>query len=114
MKRLARSNMCIDPPRPVASVAEPVHASEELRHDPLGVAAAGERVAVRAIRRDEVVLVAQRAGGADDRRLLADREGPEPADLRLGVHLAGTLLEAPDERHRLKPLARDLGLREGG
>ena len=36
----------------------------------------------------------------------------EAADLRLGVHLAGALLEAADEHHRPQPLACDLGLRE--
>ncbi len=55
---------------------------------------------MRAVGRDEVVVVAQRARRADDRRLLADREVQEAADLRLRVHLAGALLEAADEHHR--------------
>src|SRR3712207_8691343 len=50
----------------------------------------------------------QRARGADDRRLLADREVQEAADLGLGVHLAGALLEAPDEEHGPQPLTGDL------
>src|SRR5262249_10445528 len=43
---------------------------------------------------------------ADGRRLLADGEVEEAADLRLRVHLTGALLEAADEHHRLQPLAR--------
>ena len=100
--------------RAAAALAQPVDAAEELGHDAVGVRAARERVAVRAVRRDEVVLVAQRARRADDRRLLADREVQEAADLRLGVHLAGALLEAADEHHRRQPLARDVGLGELG
>ncbi len=72
-----------------------------------------ERVAVRAVGRDQVVGVAQRARRADDRRLLADRQVQEAADLRLRVHLAGALLEAPDQHHRLEPLARGVGLGQG-
>ena len=77
---------------------------------PLGLGAAHERVAVRAVGRDQVVVVAHRARRADDRRLLADREVQEAADLGLGVHLARALLEAADEHHRLQPLAGDVGL----
>ena len=76
----------------------------------LGSAPRDERVAVRAVGRDQVVLVAHRADGADDRRLLADREVQEAADLRLRVHLARALLEAADEHHRLEPLARGVAL----
>ena len=95
--------MCIEPPRPCET---PVVAPEQLGHDVVGVRAARERVAVRAVGRDQVVPVAHRAHRADDRRLLADREVQEAADLGLGVHLARALLEAADEHHRLEPLAR--------
>jgi hypothetical protein len=100
--------------RPAAALAEPVDAPEELGHDAIGIAAARERVAVRAVRRDEVVLIAQRARGADDRRLLADREMQEAADLRLRVHLTRALLEAADEDHRRQPLTRDVRLGKRG
>ena len=100
--------MCIEPPRPCET---PVLAAEQLGHDPVGVGAARERVAVRAVGGDQVVLVAHRADGADDRRLLADREVQEAADLRLRVHLARALLEAADEHHRLEPLARGVARR---
>ena len=50
----------------------------------------------------QVVGVAERLGGADDGGLLADAEVEEAADLGLGVHLAGALLEAADEEHLLE------------
>src|SRR5262249_48594367 len=61
---------------------------------------------------DQIVAVAHGAHRADDRRLLADREVQEAADLRLCVHLARTLLEAADECHRLEPLDRYIGIRQ--
>ena len=91
--------------RPAAPVRDAVLAAEQLGHHAVGVRAARERVAVGAVGGDQVVLVAQRPHGADDRRLLADREVQEAADLGLGVHLARALLEAADEHHRLEPLA---------
>ena len=60
------------------------------------------RLAVLAVGGHQVVRVAERLGGADDGRLLADAEVEEAADLRLGVHLAGALLEAADEQHLLE------------
>ena len=99
--------MCIEPPRPLRAA---VDAAEQLGHHVVRGRAAHERVAVRAVGRDQVVVVAHRPRRPDDRRLLADREVQEAADLRLGVHLAGALLEAADQRHRRQPLARDGGL----
>ena len=87
--------MCIEPPRPPAAA---VLAPEQLGHDRVRAGAARERVAVGAVGGDQVVAVAQRPRRADDRRLLADRQVQEAADLGLGVHLAGALLEAPDQR----------------
>ena len=98
--------------RAAAPVRDAVLAAEQLGHHAVGVGAAGQRVAVRAVRRDQVVLVAHRAHRADDRRLLADREVQEAADLGLRVHLAGALLEAPDQHHRLEPLARGVAVGE--
>ncbi len=96
--------------RAAAAVGHALLAPEQLGHDLVGVGAARERVAVRAVGGDQVVLVAHRADGADDRRLLADREVEEAADLGLRVHLARALLEAADEHHRLEPLARGVAL----
>ncbi len=72
------------------------------------VRAPRERLTVLAIGREQVVALAKRLGGADDRRLLADAEVEEAADLRLRVHLAGALLEAPDQEHLLEH--REAGL----
>ena len=96
--------------RAAAPAGAAVDAPEQLGHDVLGRRAAHERVTVRAVGGDQVVAVAQRARAADDRRLLADRQMQEAADLGARVHLAGALLEAADQRHRLQPLARDGGL----
>ena len=85
--------------RAAAPAAGPVDPAEELRHHPLGVGAAGDRVAVGAVGADQVVLLAHRRGGADDRRLLADREVQEAAGLRPLVLAPRLLLEAADQRH---------------
>ncbi len=98
--------------RAAVPAAAAVDAPEQLGHHPLGRGPARERVPVRAVGRDQIVLLAQRPRRADDRRLLADRQVQEPADLRPRVHLPGALLEAADQRHRRKPLARDGGLRQ--
>ena len=74
--------MCIEPPRPPRGA---VDAAEELGHHALRVGAARDRVAVRAVGADQVVVVAHHRGGADDRRLLADREVQEAAGLGLLV-----------------------------
>ena len=60
------------------------------------------RLAVLAVGGHQVVGVAERLGGADDRGLLADAEVEEAADLGLRVHLARALLEAADEEHLLE------------
>src|SRR4051794_40217097 len=93
-----------------APVRDALLAAEQLGHDAVRLGAARERVAMRAVGRDEVVLVAHRAHGADDGRLLADREVQEAADLGLRVHLTRSLLEAADEHHRLEPLAGGVAL----
>ena len=98
--------------RAAAAVRHAGLAAEQLGHDPVGLGAARQRVAVRAVGRDQVILVAHGADGADDRRLLADGEVEEATDLRLRVHLARALLEAADEHHRLEPLARGFALRQ--
>jgi hypothetical protein len=110
MKRFSRSNMCIEPPRPFET---PSTRPKSSAMTPLGSVPAHERVAVRAVGRDQVVVVAHRARRADDRRLLADREVQEAADLGLGVHLSRALLEAADEHHRLQPFAGYVALWKG-
>ena len=76
--------------------------AEQLRHHLVGMCPARDRLAVLAVGRHQVVGLLERLGGAHDRRLLADAEVEEAADLRLGVHLAGALLEATDEEHLLE------------
>ena len=78
--------------------------AEQLRHHDLRVGAARQRLAVLAVGGDQVVVVAHHGDGADDRRLLADREMQEAADLGLHVHLLRALLEVPDQQHLLEQL----------
>ena len=85
-----------------AAARAAVHAAEQLGHDLAGRHPAGDGLAVLAVGGHQVVLVAERLGGADDGRLLADAQVQEAADLRLRVHLAGALLEAPDQQHLLE------------
>ena len=96
--------------RPAAAARGAVDAAEELGHHVLGVGATGDRVPVGAVGADQVVALGHRRGGADDRRLLADRQVQEAAGLRALVLAPGLLLEPPDERHRLEQLERGLGI----
>jgi hypothetical protein len=73
--------------------------SEQLRHDGSGGDAAGQRVGVLAIAREDIVVVAQRRDGAHGDGLLADVQVAEPADPALRVRLARLLLEATHEDH---------------
>ena len=98
--------------RAAAAVAEAVDAAEQLGHDLPRRGAARDRLAVRAVGRDQVVGVAHRAHRSDHRGLFADRQVQEAADLRAGVLLAGALLEMPDEQHGREPLAGYVGVRE--
>ena len=83
-------------------------AAEQLGHHDLRVGAARQHLAVLAVGREQVVLVAHRGDGADDRRLLPDREMQEAADLGLHVHLLRALLEVPDQEHLVEQLERGL------
>ncbi len=66
-----------------------------------GIGAAGEGVAVVAVRRDDVVVGAQQAHRADADRFLPDVQVQEAADLPFDVELRAALLEPPDEEHLL-------------
>src|SRR5680860_862839 len=98
--------------RAAAAAAGPVDAAEELRHHPLRLGAAGDRVAVRAVGADQVVLVAHYRGGADDRRLLADPEVQEAARFGPLVLPPGLLLEAADQGHPREQLVTGAGVGE--
>src|SRR4029450_7214890 len=54
---------------------------------------------------DQVVVVAHHRGGADDRRLLADREMQEAAGLGLLVLPSRLLLEAANQHHLREQLS---------
>src|SRR4029450_10195017 len=72
--------------------------------------AASDRVAMGAVGADQVVLGTHHRGRADDRGLLADREGQETAGLRALVLAPGLLLEAADQRHRREQLPAGVGI----
>ena len=65
----------------------------------LGVHARGEHVPVIPVSRDHLIPVLRRHLHADDNRFLPDIEMAETADQPHAVHLAGLLLEAPDQQH---------------
>ena len=71
----------------------------QFRHHAFRVHAAGQHVAVIAIAGDHLVAVALGHLHADDDGFLADIEVAEPADQAHAVHLAGLLLETPDQQH---------------
>jgi hypothetical protein len=87
----------------VHRAAEALHApgllAVELGHDRARRRALGVRVAVLAVRRDDVVLGLERGDRANAHRLLADDQVEEAADLARRVRLGGRLLEAPDREH---------------
>jgi len=93
--------MCIDPP-------------EQLRHHPLGLGAAGDRVAVGAVGADQEVFVAHHRGGTDDRRLLADRQVQEAAGFGALVLATRLLLEAADQGHAREQLVTGRGIGQIG
>lgn len=100
--------------RAAAAAAGPVDAAEQLRHHPLGLGAAGDRVAVGAVGADQEVFVAHHRGGADDRRLLADRQVQEAAGFGPLVLAARLLLEAADQGHPRKQLITGGGIGQVG
>ena len=73
----------------------------QLGHDALGVHAGGQHMAVIAIGGDDLIALLKRHLHADDDRFLADIEMAEAADETHAVKLAGLLLEAADQQHRL-------------
>ncbi len=85
--------------RAALALAVPGGLAEQLGHDHPRVGAAGQRVAVIAVGAELVVVRAERLGGADRDRLLADVEVAEAVDLALGVGLRCPLLEPADEVH---------------
>ncbi len=68
-------------------------------HHALGIHAAGQHVAVIAVRGNDRVLRLRRGLHADDDRFLADIEVTEPTDQPHAVQLAGLFLEPADQQH---------------
>ena len=85
--------------RAALAVRIAVRAAGEFRHHPLRVHVAGEHVAVIAIAGDHRVAGLEGHLHADDDRFLPDVEVAEAADQAHAVHLAGLLLETPDQQH---------------
>ena len=77
----------------------PAFAARQLGHDAVGVHAAGQHVAVIAVRGD--ALVAFLGGGfqPDDNRFLPDVKVTEAPDQTHAIQLAGLFLESPDQQH---------------
>ena len=71
----------------------------QLRHDPLGIHAAGQHMAMVAIGGDDRVAVLEGGLDADNHRLLPDIEVAVAADQPHAVHLPGALLKAADQQH---------------
>src|SRR4029450_7757920 len=74
-------------------------AARQLRHDALGVHASHQHVSVVAIAGDHLVAVLAGHLHADHDGLLTDVEMAKAAHPPPAVHLAGLLLEAPDQQH---------------
>ncbi len=77
----------------------PGGAPEQFGHHAAGLDAARDRVAVLAIRREEVVVRRHRGHRADHGGFLAEVQVAVPTDLGPLVHLGGALFEPPDELH---------------
>ena len=100
--------------RAAPAVRGPCLLAEELGHHRIRVEPFGERVAVLAVGAVDIILGPQRRNGADDRRLLADVEVAEAADLGRLVHLGGLLFEASDQQHLTVELEQGLLIRKPG
>ena len=74
----------------------------EFGHHAFRIHAAGQHVTVIPVAGDHLVAVALGHLHADDDGFLADIEVAKAADQAHAVHLAGLLLEAPDQQHLLE------------
>ena len=73
--------------------------AEQLGHDAVRLGPDGDRRAVVAVAREQVVAVFERLDRSDVRGLLADREVAVATDPRTRVLLLRALLEAADQQH---------------
>ena len=85
--------------RAAAAAAIAVFLAEELGEHQLRIGALGDAMAMAAMGRGDVVGLAQRHGGADRARLLADRQMHRAVDQAAHIGFLGAFLEAADEIH---------------
>ncbi len=83
----------------------------ELRHQPVEADALGDRVAVPAVGRRDVVVATQRSAHAGRDGLLADVDVDEAGQLAAEEELLHALLEQPDPHHR--PVYGEQGVGSG-
>ncbi len=78
--------------------------AEKLRHARIRAGAAGERMCVIAIRRDDVIVVPHGRDGAGDDRFLSNVKMAEAAYLLRLILLARAFLETADQQHQREHL----------
>ena len=100
-KPFSTSKKCIEPPLPLE---QPVALPSSSAMAALRAHAPGQRVAVVAIRRDHVIIVAEHPDRADSDRFLSAVLVKEAADLvALLIQHLRPLLEAADQHHLPQP-----------
>ena len=78
--------------------------AKKFRHAGIRARAAGERVRVIAIGRDQVIIRPGRRDGANDDRFLANVKMAKAADLLRLILLTRAFLETPDQQHQREHL----------
>ena len=95
-----------------AAAADAVGLAEELGHDPAGIGALGQRVAVAAVGGGDPVGRAEVGADADAGGLLADIEVEKAGRLAAAAGGLGDGLEAAEEHHLLEEGEEDFGFGE--
>src|SRR5579884_407340 len=95
--------------RPALALVVAGRLAEQFGEHEVDARALREAVAVPAMRRGDVVVLAKRRADADRDALLADVEVREAGHLRAAVEIVHLLLEEADPRHRAVHLERELG-----
>ena len=94
---------------PALAVADAVRLAVELGHEAAQRAALRDEVAVPAVRRQDVVVGAERRARADRARLLADRRVQEARQTPVREQLPYPLLEQPHAQHARVHLEQKIG-----
>src|SRR6058998_2004415 len=95
--------------RAALAVTDAVGLAVQLGHEAAQRAALGDEVAVTAVRRQHVIVRAQRGRDADGHGLLPHRRVQEARDAAVLEQLAGALLEQAYAEHRRVYLQQDVG-----